>query len=44
MAFEVVTGDNKNELTPAYKAGRCDAIVVDSNTNVSSNDKVLPFE
>ena len=44
MAYKHVTVKNKNELTQQYKAGRCDAIVVDSNANVSSNDKVLPFE
>ena len=44
MAYESVTVENKNELTQMYKAGRCDVLVISSNTNVSSNDKVLPFE
>ena len=44
MTYESVTGENKNELTQMYKAGRCDVMVIFSNTNVSSNDKVLPFE
>ena len=44
MTYESVTGENKNELTQMYKAGRCDVMVIFSNANVSSNDKFLPFE
>ena len=44
MAYEPVTVENKNELTQMYEAGRCDVMVIFSNANVSSNDKVLPFE
>lgn len=44
MTYESVLGENKNELTQMYKAGRCDVMVIFSNANVSSNDKVLPFE
>ena len=44
MAYEVVPVDNKNELTQMYEASRCDVMVIFSNANVSSNDKVLPFE
>ena len=44
MSYESVTTETNSESRAAYLAGRCDAIVVDSNANVSSNDKVLPFE
>ena len=44
MSYESVTTETNSESRVAYLAGRCDAIVVDSNANVSSNDKVLPFE
>ena len=44
MRYESVTTETNSESRAAYLAGRCDAIVVDSNANVSSNDKVLPFE
>ena len=44
MSYESVTMETKNEVYTSYKAGRCDVLVISSNTNVSSNDKVLPFE
>ena len=44
MAYEVVTGEDKNELTPAYKAGRCDVMVIFSNANINKGHKFLPLE
>ena len=34
----------KRKIRSLYETRRCDAIVVDSNENVSSSDKFLPFE
>ena len=36
MMYELVTGDNKNEFTQMYEAGRCDVMMIFSNANVSS--------
>ena len=44
MSYESVAVGTKNEVYTSYKAGRCDVMVISSNKNVSSNDKVLPFE
>ena len=35
MRYESMTTETNSESRAAYKAGRCDAIVVDANANVS---------